>query len=78
MELSLNYFGMIAETTNVQQEKLDVEVQTINDLKLTLIEKYPTMAKLNYQFAVNQNLVEDNFQLSKGDEIALLPPFAGG
>ena len=78
MELSLNYFGMIAEATNVQQEKLDVEVQTINDLKLTLIEKYPAMAKLNYQFAVNQHLVEDNFQLSKGDEIALLPPFAGG
>ena len=78
MELSLNYFGMIAEATNVQQEKLDVEVQTINDLKFILIEKYPAMIKLNYQFAVNQHLVEDNFQLSKGDEIALLPPFAGG
>lgn len=78
MELSLNYFGMIAEATNVQQEKLDVEVETINDLKFTLIEKYPAMTKLNYQFAVNQHLVEDNFQLSKGDEIALLPPFAGG
>lgn len=78
MELSLNYFGMIAEATNIQQEKLDVDVQTINDLKLTLIEKYPAITKLNYQFAVNQHLVEDNFQLNNGDEIALLPPFAGG
>lgn len=78
MELSLNYFGMIAEVTNVQQEKLDLEVKTINDLKLTLIKKYPAITKLNYQFAVNQHLVEDNFQLTNGDEIALLPPFAGG
>jgi len=78
MELSLNYFGMIAEATNIQQEKLDVDVQTINDLKLALIKKYPAITKLNYQFAVNQHLVEDNFQLNNGDEIALLPPFAGG
>jgi sulfur-carrier protein len=53
-------------------------VKTINDLKLTLIEKYPAITKLNYQFAVNQHLVEDSFQLNNGDEIALLPPFAGG
>ncbi|HEY9083564.1 MAG TPA: MoaD/ThiS family protein [Vicingaceae bacterium] len=78
MELSLNYFGMIAEATNIQQEKIDIDVQTINDLKLKLVEKYPTITKLNYQFAVNQHLVEDNFQLNNGDEIALLPPFAGG
>lgn len=78
MELRLNYFGMIAEATNIQQEKLDVDVQTINDLKLKLVEKYPAIIKLNYQFAVNQHLVEDNFQLNNGDEIALLPPFAGG
>lgn len=78
MELSLNYFGMIAEVTNVQQEKLDIDVKTINDLKLKLVEKYPAITKLNYQFAVNQHLVEDDFQLNNGDEIALLPPFAGG
>ena len=78
MELSLNYFGMIAEATNIQQEKIDIDVQTINDLKLKLVEKYPAITKLNYQFAVNQHLVEDNFQLNNGDEIALLPPFAGG
>ena len=78
MELSLNYFGMIAEATNIQQEKIDIDVQTINDLKLKLVEKYPTITKLNYQFAVNQNIVENDFQLSNGDEIALLPPFAGG
>lgn len=78
MELSLNYFGMIAEATNIQQEKIDIDVQTINDLKLKLVEKYPAITKLNYQFAVNQNIVENDFQLSNGDEIALLPPFAGG
>lgn len=78
MELSLNYFGMIAEATNIQHEKLNLEVQTIVELKVVLIEKYPAIEKLNYQFAVNQNIVENDFQLSNGDEIALLPPFAGG
>ncbi|MDT8412624.1 MAG: MoaD/ThiS family protein [Vicingaceae bacterium] len=78
MELSLNYFGMIAEATNVQQEKLNLEVKTIVELKGVLIERYPAIEKLNYQFAVNQNIVGNDFQLSNGDEIALLPPFAGG
>ncbi len=78
MELSLNYFGMITEATNVQQEKLDLEVKTIVELKAVLIEKYSAIEKLNYQFAVNQNIVGNDFQLSNGDEIALLPPFAGG
>ncbi len=78
MELSLNYFGMIAEATNVQQEKLNLEVKTIVELKGVLIARYPAIEKLNYQFAVNQNIVGNDFQLSNGDEIALLPPFAGG
>lgn len=78
MELRLNYFGMIAEAANIQQEMLSLDVKTVGDLKLVLIEKYPALVKLNYQFAVNQNLVEDNFHLSNADEIALLPPFAGG
>lgn len=78
MELSLNYFGMIAEATNVQQEKLNLEVNTIVELKGVLIARYPAIEKLNYQFAVNQNIVGNDFQLSNGDEIALLPPFAGG
>ena len=51
---------MIAEATNIQQEKIDIDVQTINDLKLKLVEKYPAITKLNYQFAVNQNIVEKN------------------
>lgn len=78
MELNLNYFGMIAEATNVQKEKLNIEVKTIVELKAVLIEKYPAIEKLNYQLAVNQNIVGNDFQLSNGDEIALLPPFAGG
>lgn len=78
MELNLNYFGMIAEATNVQKEKLNLELKTIVELKAVLIEKYPAIEKLNYQLAVNQNIVGNDFQLSNGDEIALLPPFAGG
>jgi molybdopterin converting factor small subunit len=36
------------------------------------------MAHYNFRVSVNNEITADNPDLKDGDEIALLPPFAGG
>ncbi len=75
MILRFKYFGQVAEVLKQKEEELDIEVQTIADL----IDSYKTkLVDVNFKVAVNHNLVEDNYQLKENDEVALLPPFAGG
>jgi len=75
--LKLKYFGMIAEAINKSEEDF-VFVGNLDLLTLQLEGEYPKLKDLNYKFAVNQTLVATNITLKENDEIALLPPFAGG
>jgi molybdopterin converting factor small subunit len=75
--LKLKYFGMIAEAV----EKSDEEFSLVKDIVALTAElelKYPKLKDLNYKFAINQTLIAENIALNDNDEIALLPPFAGG
>jgi len=75
--LKIKYFGMIAETINKSEE----DIKFLGNLDLLTLElegEYPKLKDLNYKFAVNQTLVATNITLKENDEIALLPPFAGG
>lgn len=78
MILRLKYFGMIAEAIGKDEESVDFSNSTINDLDNNLKSKYSKLEDLNYNFAVNQTIVERDELLNENDEIALLPPFAGG
>jgi sulfur-carrier protein len=79
MILNIQYYGMIAEMTKCENEKIDIPQSiSLDAFKSDLIKKYPTLQNANYQIAVNQELVSANFQLEADCEIALLPPFAGG
>lgn len=75
--LKLKYFGMIAEAIDKTEEEFEV-VENLDELSLKLVAKYPKIKDLNYKFAVNQTMAATNIQLKENDEIALLPPFAGG
>jgi molybdopterin converting factor small subunit len=75
--LKLKYFGMIAEAIEKSEEEISL-TKDITTLTTELELKYPKLKDLNYKFAVNQSLVKGNFELKVNDEIALLPPFAGG
>lgn len=78
IKLKIIYFGMIAEATGLQQEELIFSENLLEMLDRALQKKYPQIATLNYQFAVNKSIEREDFKLTDGDEIALLPPFAGG
>lgn len=69
-------FGMIAERAGT--DRLDVEAATLGELKHTLAQRIEGLDKLRYAIAVDRRIVKDDMPLTGKEEIALLPPFAGG
>jgi len=78
MKVTIKYFGMIAETAGKSEEILDLEAGVlVQDLKDLQVQKYKIADPEAVQIAVNQDL-NSNLELKEGDEVAFLPPFAGG
>ena len=77
MELSIKYFGIIAEITGLEEEKLKIKDQKIGELIDSIINKYPGLKGREFQIAQNKKIV-DNEEPVNGAEIALLPAFSGG
>lgn len=79
MKLNLLFFGALADIIGVPQK--DLITDTLLDVKLLndhLLSVFPSLEKHKYKIAVNQKIVEDKHILQDGDEVAFLPPFAGG
>jgi molybdopterin synthase sulfur carrier subunit len=78
MKLTINYFGMIAEAVGSSKADFDLRGRNVSDLKSELGNTFPELLGMSYQIAVNQKLVSSETVISEQDEIAVLPPFAGG
>jgi len=77
MQINIKYFGQIAELTQKAEESLECSESFISDLVDQLISKYPDLKNRDFKVAQNQELVSLETLLT-GEELALLPPFAGG
>lgn len=78
MGVTIKYFGAIEEVTEVSSEVVSIEeISSVEDLKNYSLSRYPKIKGLSFQIAVNQTLTNSG-KLKEGDEIAFLPPFAGG
>ncbi|WP_067150740.1 MoaD/ThiS family protein [Pseudotamlana agarivorans] len=77
MLLTIKYFGLIAEVTQISEETLEFSGKQISELLTLLYAKYEALKTKDFQVAQNQELVATD-ALVNGQEIALLPPFAGG
>lgn len=78
MKITVKYFGMIAESVGKTEEVLDLQQGSlVKDLKDQKISEYKIPDADSVQIAVNQNLGKEVI-LKEGDEVAFLPPFAGG
>jgi len=69
-------FGLIAEQAGTN--RLMVEAYTLNGLRTRLLERIPQLVKLSYAIAVDRTVVHGDMPLTGSEEIAVLPPFAGG
>jgi len=70
-------FGVLMSESGKQI--LEIEgVKTILDLKEKLEKKFPIFSEYQYQIFVNHEQAQEGKVLKSHDEIALIPPFAGG
>ena len=74
MEVML--FGMIAE--KAEASRIAVNASTVSELRQRLAERITGLDRLSYAIAVDRQLVNGDMALNGGEEIAVLPPFAGG
>ena len=79
MKLTLLFFGVLTDVTGMSQKELNTEdLEDVNLLNLHLQSMFPLLSKHKYKIAVNQKIAEHSQTLQDGDEVAFLPPFAGG
>ena len=78
MKVNVKYFGVIAEWAGRQQDQFDFGGTSVSELKTVLEKRIPGLNSSSYQIAVNHVISNDDQVISLGDEIAILPPFAGG
>jgi molybdopterin converting factor small subunit len=74
--MNILLFGVLADVAG--KRSIDMKADDMNSLKGNLLNLYPDLANYKFQFAVNREKIEGNILLNDSDEIALLPPFAGG
>ena len=79
MAITIKYFGAIAEATGTTEETvaLDEIGGSIEQLRSYCLDKYGAIGDLSFQLAVNHKLTAAG-TVNDGDEVAFLPPFAGG
>ena len=69
-------FGMIAEKAGADQ--LGVEASSTGELRRSLAAYISGLDQLSYAIAVDRRIVHQDVPLTGSEEIAVLPPFAGG
>lgn len=77
--LELVYFASLRELTGKKTEEIEFSGK-VKDLRELLIKRYESAAEVlkSSRFAINFELVSDDFELSGEERIAVLPPFSGG
>ena len=70
-------FGMLVEDIGNDEVEIEVSADT-ESLKEILFNCYPALRTRQFMIAVNKQKINGNLELNPNDEIALIPPFAGG
>ena len=81
MKVNIRYFAMLRDITKKDAEQLELnEGQNIEKIQNHLFEKYPKLSEFNktVSFALNGEYARPDMAVYDGDELALLPPIAGG
>ena len=77
MDIEVLFFGVLAEVTGTGRKHYR-DVKSFDDLKYRIVDEYPELIHYTYRIAVNNEIVTEDPVLTGGEEIAFLPPFAGG
>ncbi len=74
MNVHVLYFAALKEKMNCSERTYDIEAgETVSALADKLVGFHDCLL-----FAVNDEVVESDYQLQDGDKLAFIPPMAGG
>ncbi len=75
-------FGIAKDIVGKSQlrfEKTKKVPSSVSELKKIISDSYPEFSKLSsLAIAVNSEYADDDMQLDRNDEIAIIPPVSGG
>ena len=77
MTVNVLFFGALVELTKVSSMQIN-EITNSEEIIEILHKKFPLLFHYKFSVALNQNFLTDAAPLNDGDELALMPPFAGG
>ncbi|MGA1030033.1 MAG: MoaD/ThiS family protein [Flavobacteriaceae bacterium] len=77
MEITVCYFGLLAETVQKEEEILVTHANTLGDLRKELLARYPPLKNSTFVMAQNNEIKSEGEALLQA-EVALFPPFSGG
>ena len=75
----VKYFGIISEKTGKNEEKIELTDNDISNFLKKIFLQY-NLEKFSVNISLNHEIINLNqpYNIKNGDEIAILPPFAGG
>jgi len=77
MDINVLFFGVLAEVAKTGFKHYR-NIGSFSDLRLRIEDEFPEMVHYNYRISVNNELLNSDPVLKDGDEVAFMPPFAGG
>ena len=77
MQINVLFFGILSEVCGSSTLQIK-DIENIRQLKSHLWKTYPEMKEMDFRIAINKEIVDGKIDFKDGDEIALMPPFAGG
>jgi len=77
MKVKVRLFGMLSEAATVNSIAM-ADVDNTDEVLRQLFIKFPSLEQMQYTISVNHTIYSEKVDLTDGDEIAMLPPFAGG
>ena len=77
MKVKVLFFGVLSEIAGTTIKIYD-DVKSSEHLNQRVSDDFPEMAHYKYKISVNNELISKNTPLKNEDEVAFLPPFAGG
>lgn len=69
-------FARLKEQAGFSEQ--EIQCRDLNEVRIWLTKLLPDAGELPYMVAINHEVVRENVTLKDGDEVALMPPFAGG
>jgi molybdopterin synthase sulfur carrier subunit len=77
MKVKVLFFGVLSELTGTGIKFYD-EVKSIEHLRQRVADDFPEIIHYIFNISLNNELITDDAELKNNDEVAFLPPFAGG